>query len=77
MIPIPSFALVTTPVDARVEQVAADDAPVRAGEVVATVSSSNGALDLVAPAAGRVGGSLTALRQAVAAGEGVLWVARA
>lgn len=76
MIPIPSLALITTPVDGRVEQVAAADASVVAGEVVATVSGAGGTTDLRAPTAGRVGGALADHRQAVAAGDGVLWVAR-
>lgn len=77
MIPIPACAVVTTPVDGRVRRLAPVDTPVRAGEVVATVEGARGARDIVAPASGRVAGALAGMSQAVAAGEGVLWLARA
>jgi biotin carboxyl carrier protein len=76
VIPIPSCAVVTTPVDGRVRRLVAADTLVRAGDVVGTVESPRGSHDLVAVAAGTVGGSLAAPSQAVTAGEGVLWLSR-
>lgn len=76
MIPIPSCAIVTTPVDGRVRRLLADDTRVRAGDVVATVDSARGSLELVATASGTVGGPLADPSQPVTAGEGVLWLSR-
>jgi biotin carboxyl carrier protein len=76
VIPIPSCAVVTTPVDGRVRRMLASDTAVRAGDVVATVDSARGARDLIAIAAGTVGGSLADPTQLVAAGEGVVWLSR-
>lgn len=77
MIPIPACTVVTSPVAGRVRRLVAADTPVRPGDVVATVEGARGALELTAPAGGRVGGALTSASQAVTAGEGVLWLARA
>ncbi len=76
MIPIPFCAVVTTPVDGRVRRLVADDTVVRVGDVVATVDSARGSLDLVATTAGTVGGPLADPSQPVTAGEGVLWLSR-
>lgn len=76
MIPIPSCAVVTTPVDGRVRRLADDDTLVAAGEVVGTVEGVRGAREIVAPTRGRVGGALAGMSQPVAAGEGVLWLTR-
>lgn len=76
MIPIPSCAVVTTPVDGRVRRLAPVDAVVERGEIVATVSGARGDRLLAAPTRGRVGGALADTSQAVMAGEGVLWLSR-
>lgn len=77
MIPIPACTVVTSPVDGRVRRLVDVDTVVRAGDVVATVEGARGALELTAASGGRIGGALAATSQAVTAGEGVLWVARA
>jgi biotin carboxyl carrier protein len=61
MIPIPAMTLLTSPVDGRVKSV---------------VAAAAGASEVRAAATGRVGGALASVRQAVTAGEGVLWVRR-
>lgn len=76
MIPIPSCAVITTPVDGRVRRLIAIDTPVRVGDVVGTVDSARGPRELVATSAGTVGGSLADPTQAVSAGEGVVWLSR-
>jgi acetyl/propionyl-CoA carboxylase alpha subunit len=76
MIPIPAMTLLTSPVDGRVKSVVAADTMVRRGDVVATVEGAAGASEVRAAATGRVGGALASVRQAVTAGEGVLWVRR-
>jgi biotin carboxyl carrier protein len=75
MIPIPACSLVTTPVAGRVASVVAVDTSVRVGDVVATVDGPRGPAELRSRAAGRIGGALVGARQAVASGDGVLWVA--
>jgi predicted deacylase len=77
MIPIPACAVVTTPVDGRVRDLAPLDRAVRAGDVVATVASAGGSAELVAPTSGRIAGALADPAQAVIAGEAVLWLERA
>jgi predicted deacylase len=76
VIPIPAMTLLTSPVDGRVRSVVAADTLVRSGDVVATVDGAAGAAEVRAATTGRVGGALAGIRQAVAAGEGVLWVQR-
>lgn len=76
MIPIPACALITAPVEGRLTRHLDADTPVRRGDVVATLSSSRGELELVAPIDGCVGGSMLRPTQAVGAGEGVVWVSR-
>jgi predicted deacylase len=76
MIPIPALNLVTSPVDGRLRSVVPTDTVVRRGDVVATVDGAAGAAEVRATATGRVGGALAGLRQAVTAGEGVVWVRR-
>lgn len=76
MIPIPSCAVVTSPVDGRVRRLVAPDTAVRPGDVVGEVDGTGGRRDLVAATRGVVGGALAGSRQHVAAGEGVLWLSR-
>lgn len=76
MIPIPAMNLVTSPVDGRVRSLVAPDTLVRHGDVVATVEGAYGPAEVRANCTGRVGGALAGARQAVSAGEGVLWVRR-
>jgi biotin carboxyl carrier protein len=76
VIPIPACTVVTAPVDGRLTGHLATDTPVRRGDVVATLDASGRTLDLHAAADGRVDGPLLRPTQAVAAGEGVLWVSR-
>lgn len=76
MIPIPACAVVTTPVDGRVRRLVAEHTRVRAGDVVATVDSARGSHELLAVAAGTVGGPLAGPAQSVTAGEPVVWLAR-
>lgn len=76
MIPIPACAVVTAPAAGHVRRLAEDDTPVRAGEVVGQLDAADGPRPLVAPTSGMVGGALAASRQAVTAGEGVLWLSR-
>lgn len=76
MIPIPAMTLVTSPVDGRVRSTVAPDTVVRLGDVVATVEGAYGPAEIRASCSGRVGGALAGARQAVSAGEGVLWVRR-
>jgi biotin carboxyl carrier protein len=77
VIPIPACSVVTTPVDGRLHRVAPIGRRVRKGDVVATVESTRGSRELVAVAAGEVGGSLVDLSQGVAAGDPVVWLSRA
>lgn len=77
MIPIPSMSLATSPVDGKVRRMLEPDTPVQRGDVVATVTGASGERSVVAPSAGRVGGSLTGHDQPVRAGEGIVWVSRA
>jgi biotin carboxyl carrier protein len=76
MIPIPAMSLVTAPVDGRVRSLAPADTVVRRGDVVATIEGAYGPAEIRAACAGRIGGALAGASQAVAAGEGVLWVRR-
>lgn len=76
MIPIPAMTLVTSPVDGRVRSLVAADTVVTRGDVVATVEGAYGPSELRASCSGHVGGALAGARQAVSAGEGVLWVRR-
>jgi biotin carboxyl carrier protein len=76
VIPIPALTLVTSPVDGRVRKVVAAGTVIRRGDVVATVDGATGAEEVRARTNGRVGGTLAGDRQAVMAGEGVLWVRR-
>lgn len=77
MIPIPSCAVVTSPVDGRVRRLAEDGTAVAAGDVVAHVEAGGRTWPLTAPRAGLIAGALAGLAQPVGAGEGVLWLARA
>lgn len=77
MIPIPSMALATSPVDGRVRRLADVDTEVSRGDVVAVVSGARGDATVTAPVAGRVGGPLTDRDQPVSAGEGIVWLSRA
>lgn len=76
MIPIPSCAVITSPVDGRVRRLVASDTVVRPGDVVGEVDGIRGRRDLVATTRGTVGGPLADLTQHVSAGEGVLWLSR-
>lgn len=76
MIPIPAMTLVTSPVDGRVRSLVAADTVVSRGDVVATVEGAYGPAEIRANCSGRIGGALAGTRQAVSAGEGVLWVRR-
>jgi len=77
MIPIPACRVLVAPRDGRLSSHLADGATVELGDVIGTLESNGGVTRLVAPERGRVGGALVSLRQSVAAGEGVLWLARA
>jgi hypothetical protein len=76
VIPIPAMAVATSPVDGRLRSVLPVDTVVRRGDVVATVEGASGDSEVRVRADGRVGGALAGARQAVAAGEGVVWVRR-
>jgi hypothetical protein len=76
VIPIPAMSVATSPVDGRLRSVVAADTMVRRGDVVATVEGASGATEVRVRADGRVGGALAGARQAVAAGEGVVWMRR-
>jgi biotin carboxyl carrier protein len=76
VIPIPALTVATSPVDGRLRSVVPADTPVRRGDVVATIEGASGATEVRVGADGRVGGALAGTRQAVAAGEGVVWVRR-
>ena len=77
MIPIPNCTVVTAPVDGKVATLADEGTQVRAGEVVATVSSGGRDVEIRSPNGGRIAGALAALTQPVLAGDGVLWLGRA
>lgn len=74
MIPLPPFRLVTAPSDARVASIVTPGATVSAGDVVAVLDVPRGRVPVVAPVPGRVGGTLTATRQSVASGDGIVWI---
>ncbi len=76
MIPLPPIRLVTAPGDARVASVRPAGAVVAAGDVVAVLEASRGTVPVLAPAHGRIGGVLTAARQTVALGDGLVWIER-
>lgn len=76
MIPIPSCAVITSPVDGRIRRLLATDTVVRPGDVVGQVDGVRGRRDLVAASRGVVGGPLADDHQHVAAGDGVLWLSR-
>lgn len=76
MIPIPSCAVITAPVDGRIRRLLASDTRVRPGDVVGEIDGIRGRRDLVATTGGTVGGPLADTAQHVAAGEGVLWLSR-
>jgi biotin carboxyl carrier protein len=76
MIPLPPFRLVTSPSDARVTSVVAPGSIVASGDVVAMLDAPRGALRVIAPVAGRVGGALAGARQSVASGDGLVWIER-
>lgn len=76
MIPIPSCAVVTSPVDGRIRRLVASDTLVRPGDIVGEVDGVAGRRELVARTSGTVGGSLADPTQHVVAGEGVLWLSR-
>ena len=76
MIPLPPFRLVTAPSDARVTSVVDPGAEVAPGDVVAVLDAPRGRVPVLAPVGGRVGGALTGAQQAVAAGDGLLWIER-
>jgi predicted deacylase len=73
---VPPCAVVTTPVDGRVERLADPGTAVHAGDVVAVVHGSSGRRELVSAVRGLIGGALAAPTQAVTAGEAVLWLSR-
>lgn len=77
MIPIPSCAVATSPVDGRLRERIAVDTDVEAGDVVATIDSGGRSVLIRAPRPGRIAGFLADLTQPVAAGDGVVWLARA
>ena len=76
MIALPACTVVVAPRLGRVRCLVDPGAVVSAGDVVAVVDSAGSSQVVHAPARGRVGGLLTARGQAVAAGEGVMWLAR-
>lgn len=77
MIPIPSCTVVTTTSDGRVHSLVDEGTAVAAGDVVATVQCGGRTIELTTPKAGFIRGFLANLAQPVAAGEGVVWLARA
>jgi predicted deacylase len=77
LIPIPSCTVATSPVDGRLRGHLAVDTDVEAGDVVATVETGGRSVDVRAPRRGRIAGFLADLTQPVAAGDGVVWLARA
>jgi biotin carboxyl carrier protein len=76
VIPIPALTVATSPVDGRLRSVVDADTEVRRGDVVATIEGAAGAAEVRVGASGRVGGALAGARQAVAAGEAVVWLRR-
>ncbi|MFA9430489.1 hypothetical protein [Egicoccus sp. AB-alg2] len=70
------MSVLTSPVDGRVRTLVAADTVVHRGDVVATVEGAYGPAEVRASCNGRIGGALAGTRQAVSAGEGVLWVRR-
>jgi biotin carboxyl carrier protein len=76
MIPLPPFRLITSPSDARVSSVALAGAIVAPGDVIAVLDAPRGALPVLAPVHGRIGGSLTAAHQSVSIGDGIVWIER-
>jgi biotin carboxyl carrier protein len=76
VIPIPACNLVTAPVGGRLTRHAATDTLVRKGDVVATIDASGREFELRAAVGGRVGGPMLRPTQSVAAGDGVIWLAR-
>lgn len=76
MIIVPPCAVVVAPFGGRVRPVASPGTLVRDGEVVAVVHNGSDSADLLAPVSGEVGGFLADREQAVARGEGVVWLSR-
>jgi biotin carboxyl carrier protein len=76
MIPLPPFRLITAPADARVSSVVGAGSVVAAGDVVAVLDAPRGAVTVLAPIHGRIGGSLTGEQQRISAGEGIVWIER-
>ena len=74
MIPLPPFRLVTAPSDAKVASVARRGDVVAAGDVVAVLEAPRGTVPVVAPVRGRIGGALAGEQQAVATGDGIVWI---
>lgn len=77
MIPIPSCTVVTSTSDGRVHSLVDEGTAVAAGDVVATIQCGGRTVELRTPKAGFIRGFLANLAQPVAAGEGVVWLARA
>jgi biotin carboxyl carrier protein len=76
MIPLPPFRLITAPSDARVTSVARAGSIVSPGDVVAVLDAPRGAVPVLAPVHGRIGGSLTGADQSVSIGDGIVWIER-
>ncbi len=74
MIPIPRCRLVLAPAEGRLESFLPDRTPVVAGDVIGTMTTSRGSHRLLAPSAGRVGGTLVGTLQTVSVGDGVVWL---
>lgn len=77
MIPIPACRVALSPGDGRVRSLVGAHTSVTAGEVVGVLETPGGSRDIVSPGAGVIGGPLVRHTQQVAAGEAVLWLARA
>lgn len=77
MIPIPSCVVVSSTAEGHVDSLVDKGTVVAGGDVVATVTSAGRRVDLRAPRSGRIQGFLARVRQPVAAGDGVVWLAPA
>lgn len=76
MIPLPPIRLITAPSDARVASLARPGSVVAPGDVVAVLEAPVGAVSVLAPIHGRVGGLLTDEADRVSTGDAIVWIER-
>lgn len=77
MIPIPSCVVVSSTAEGHVDSLVAAGTEVCRGDVVATITCGGRRIDLLAPRSGRIQGFLARVRQPVATGDAVVWLAPA